>query len=312
MNLQAIIYAVEVAKTRNYSKAAENLYVTEPTISQQIRKLEKELQMDLFLRTTRNVTLTSAGEIFMQDAIPLVEAYHSLLISMRRESRNMSRSIAIGMTAGLHPLHLSKFINQYCYEHQDVNLNSYTMTAEQFQEKLLNGNLDFAILKMTATMLDRFDKQLFQIILLRKEQFYVIMTEGMEPKGKSTVSLTDLIGIPILAGPENSMLRKQTETTFHAAGLSPVLSPIQTDDERTMLLAMEEGRGVLFAGESAAVYYKNQFRYSMLPLEPPEYNNIYLVHLHSMKLTSFDKEFIREITKYLQQETEILCCTQET
>lgn len=310
MNIQAILYAIEVAKTGNFSKAAENLYVTEPTISQQIKKLENELQLSLFLRTTRNVTLTSAGKVFLREAAPLVEAYHALHMSMRRESRKIRRSISIGMTTGLYPLHLPKFITQYGHEHQDVEISLNMLAPEQFKDKLLNEDIDFGILKMYSTVLESFDKQLFQITLLRKEAFFALMAKGTEPKGKTSIRLPDFVNMPILSGPNDSMLQRHLRRYYQAAGHTPVLSPLSSDDERTLLPA-EQGMGVLFAGESAAVYYKDQYRYAMLPLEPPDYNNVYLIHLKSMKLTAFDRAFIRELSEYLQQDVHKLCSPQE-
>jgi DNA-binding transcriptional LysR family regulator len=68
MQLRQIRYVLELYKCGSFSKAAQNLYVTQPTLSQQIQSLEKELNLKLFVRNSRGITLTDAGDEFVSYA----------------------------------------------------------------------------------------------------------------------------------------------------------------------------------------------------------------------------------------------------
>lgn len=82
MEINQIRYVYYVAKYRNFSLAAEHLFVTQPTLSQQVRRLEDELGFRLFKRSTRTVTLTSEGEAFVKRAKPLLKMYDDLADEM--------------------------------------------------------------------------------------------------------------------------------------------------------------------------------------------------------------------------------------
>ena len=68
MDQKQLSYFIAVAKYRNFSRAAQDFYLTQPAISHQIKMLEKELDTELFVRNTRKVTLTDSGELFLEDA----------------------------------------------------------------------------------------------------------------------------------------------------------------------------------------------------------------------------------------------------
>ena len=68
MNTEQLRYFVSVARYRNFTETAREFYVTQPAVTHQISALEREVGARLFLRTTRNVSLTRAGELFLEDA----------------------------------------------------------------------------------------------------------------------------------------------------------------------------------------------------------------------------------------------------
>ena len=74
MDQKQLAYFVSVAKYRNFSRAAQDFYLTQPAISHQIKMLEKELETELFVRNTKKVALTDSGELFLEDAKIILDA----------------------------------------------------------------------------------------------------------------------------------------------------------------------------------------------------------------------------------------------
>lgn len=101
MNILQLIYALEIAKHKSISKAAEALYVSQPAVSHQIQNLEKELCVPLFKRTSHGVKLTDAGEIFCQKAADVIAPWNELQKTMTRYNKNSMESSAISLNIWL-------------------------------------------------------------------------------------------------------------------------------------------------------------------------------------------------------------------
>ncbi len=128
MNLDQIRYVLTLARTRNFTKAAEELYITQPTLSQQLQSIEKELGTMLFYRNRRHVSLTESGQIFIphaqqilnewetcRDAIqtqplPWLSSCRELICSLRKTSSHLKTSIGCLYSIPLpNPIYSVKF-----------------------------------------------------------------------------------------------------------------------------------------------------------------------------------------------------------
>lgn len=90
MNTEQLRYFVSVARYRNFTETAREFYVTQPAVTHQISALEREVGARLFLRTTRNVSLTRAGELFLEDAKRILDQEERALGRLRQlESSRM-------------------------------------------------------------------------------------------------------------------------------------------------------------------------------------------------------------------------------
>ncbi|WP_036582431.1 LysR family transcriptional regulator, partial [Paenibacillus darwinianus] len=78
MELRQLQYVVQIAAEKNFSRAAEKLHIAQPSLSQQLSKLEKEIGVPLFRRTTNNVELTHAGVAFVTKAEAILDAVDQL------------------------------------------------------------------------------------------------------------------------------------------------------------------------------------------------------------------------------------------
>ena len=96
MELRSLHYFIAVAETLNFSRAAERLYMAQPPLSQQIQRLEKEMGVQLFVRTKRSVRLTAAGEVFLQEAYRTLAQVEQAVHSAQQADRGEIGRLAIG------------------------------------------------------------------------------------------------------------------------------------------------------------------------------------------------------------------------
>lgn len=304
MNLQQIFYVLEVAGSDNFSKAAENLHITEPTISQQIKKLEDELCVTLFNRSTRRVSLTEAGEIFVKEAKPIAAGYVSLLSSMRQFSRESSGSLSIGMSSRSYALGLPRFFREYGQLHSGLKITLRTIPFSQLPQDLLRGNCDFVIAEMTPVMLKNVRKDYYRYEILYRERIQVLAAKGLFPENKETLTLAEIADMPTIFDSTDPDFRQMMQDHYRRSGCALKLASLQTNDMETMLFAVEQGDAITFVSTSAALHYQSRYQYQAIPFSPFVASFVILFYRSDMKLTADDRAFIQALGTWLEETLE--------
>ena len=151
MQLQQLAYFVEVAHTLHFTRAAENLGVSQPTLSKQIRVLEKSVGTHLFSRHRVGIALTSAGEALLPHAQRMLFNADSALRSVREVAELQRGRVRLGATPstldGLLPPILMDFHQRY----PGVELEIHEAGSRVLTEELHTGNIDIALLIVPVT-----------------------------------------------------------------------------------------------------------------------------------------------------------------
>jgi DNA-binding transcriptional LysR family regulator len=146
MEIRDIIYVLEVAKTKNFSQAAQNLFITQPSLSQSIRNFEESLCISLFDRSTKPLTLTYAGEQFVAKAQDILLLSQELKIKMNDIVGLKVERITFGCIAFrgrfFYPEVLPRFVEKY--PGIDIVIKEEDTTAI-LEKKLLKGEFDCCI-----------------------------------------------------------------------------------------------------------------------------------------------------------------------
>ena len=147
MELQDVKEFVVLANLCNYQEAAEALFMSQPTLTRHIQRLEKELGGQLFIRTTRRMRLSSFGRLFLPCAQELVCVEHCFREEYREYSRQTCETIRVcaipTMAAYRLPDILANFRNTYPQYHVEVE---ELVTLEGLFERMTSGTVDFAML----------------------------------------------------------------------------------------------------------------------------------------------------------------------
>jgi DNA-binding transcriptional LysR family regulator len=134
-----------VAELRHFGRAAEQLHIVQPAVSQQIRRLERELGVDLFSRTTRTVELTAAGETFLGHAERIVDAVGDASQAIRQMGTSSS-TLRVGTSSGLGDL-LQQSLEEIARHSPDRTVDLIRVPEQQRLKQLIQGKLSAAIVR---------------------------------------------------------------------------------------------------------------------------------------------------------------------
>lgn len=172
MNLQQLRYIVAINRFRNFARAAESCDISQPTLSAMLVKLEEELDVKIFERSSKSVTPTTAGKkIILQAEKALMETNRiNEIVSEDKGRLGGSMVISVGPTIA--PYILPKFIKQYREDYPSVNLTIQELKANFMLDALLRGEIDAGI-----AISDNVRDGILEIPLYT-EKFYVYLAES--------------------------------------------------------------------------------------------------------------------------------------
>ena len=144
MDLSNIHSFVILAELLSFAKTAEKEHISQSTLSRRIQSLEKELNVQLFQRDTRNMKLTEAGKEFYFQANKLLEQYHLAISLTKKAVGGYSRQLRIGIGYYEH-FFLMPFIGQFAARHPNIKISLYQFVYETLLEHFVRGNLDIIL-----------------------------------------------------------------------------------------------------------------------------------------------------------------------
>lgn len=145
MTITQLIYVLAVAEHKNFTLAAEKTFVTQPTLSMQIQKLEDELEVQIFDRSTKPIQPTAIGQVIIQQAKKIVNESDRIKDLIDLEKGFIGGEFKLGMIPTIAPTLLPMFLKTFLNKHSKVNLIIEEYTTEEIIQKLRNGYLDAAI-----------------------------------------------------------------------------------------------------------------------------------------------------------------------
>jgi DNA-binding transcriptional LysR family regulator len=188
MELRHLRYFVAIAEERSFTRAAERLWVAQPGLSTQIRRLEAELGLQLFERHTRGVDLTEAGELFLERArTALVAADAALSIGHDLEA-GLVGSIRLGVATGVGWPDASDFLYRFGREHPAVELTVVESHGGTLLRDLRDARLDAVIAP------EAFGSAELGHVRLGREPWVVLAGRGHRLAGRGAVTPGDLAG----------------------------------------------------------------------------------------------------------------------
>lgn len=145
MTITQLKYVLAVAEFRNFTLAAENSFVTQPTLSMQIQKLEEELGVTIFNRKKKPIELTAIGEKIMDQAKLIVDESNRISDIVDQQKGFIGGEFKIGIIPTIMPTLLPFFLKTFLNKYPKVKLIIEELTTEEIVKKLSEGYLDAGI-----------------------------------------------------------------------------------------------------------------------------------------------------------------------
>lgn len=148
MELRQLSYAVQIYREKNFSRAAEKLHIAQPSLSQQLAKLEKELGVPLFHRTTNAVEPTHAGEVFVNKAQGILDLVEQLRSEMNDISNLRRGKLVVGTLpiTGSHILPI--VLPAFAARHPGIEISLVEDTSANLEQLTASGGVDLALLSL--------------------------------------------------------------------------------------------------------------------------------------------------------------------
>ena len=198
MDTRVIKYFLTVAQTNNITHAAQQLHITQPTLSRQMIDLEKELGVTLFDRKQRRIALTSEGVLFQQRASTIL----SLLDQTKQELQNTAEELTGALNIGCVVSRVSRFVMQIISNFQkkypNVSFNLYDGNGDLLRQRLDSGLEDFAVL------IEPVEAAKYNFIELPVHEQWGLIVKSADPLAKKqAITKSDLYKIPLIVPTRN-------------------------------------------------------------------------------------------------------------
>ena len=221
MTLEQIDYFICAAQSRTFFDAAEAMHISQSSLSKQIMKLEKELELTLWDRSKRTAVLTPEGEFFYKEALKISRQYHRSLEAVYHFKDSKLQALHIGTLPFLSQYHLTSVIHSFCDTHPELSFS----LKEVEDEELLSG-LEKDFFNLIFVRKHMIDPELYTFHALTADRLVAVFPEAHPSASKKSVSLSELKKESFILMPPHTSIYCFCMQSFHNA-LSFCVLPVQ-------------------------------------------------------------------------------------
>lgn len=250
MELRVLKYFLVVAREESITKAADLLYITQPTLSRQIAELEEEIGTTLFIRSNRNVTLTDAGILFRRRVEEILSLEEKIKSEFSEKEEKLSGTIGIGMAESLSANIVAEIIKDFKKKYPFVKFELFTAMADQVQDRIDRGILDVGFL-LEPVNVNKYD---FIRLSVTERLGVVMRTDDQLAKNEEIVP-EDLLDFPVVVPMRNEL--KQNTRNFLGTIYDKYDILASFNVVNNALLLAENGTARVIVVEGATQYHKN-------------------------------------------------------
>ncbi len=206
MEIHQLTYFVAVAEMGSFSRAAERCNIAQPSLSQQIQKLEQELGEPLFDRLTRRVALTDAGRNLLPRATTILAELQDIKHAMNQEADSSRGMLSVGFIPTIAPFVLPRVIKRFSHEFPLARLSVHEDLTEALVRELVDGKLDVGITSAPI------HNKLIRTQVLLSEPLLVASSKSNDIITRADIHVKELDDFPFIALSEMHCLGEQVQS----------------------------------------------------------------------------------------------------
>lgn len=258
MNITQMKYFITVAKTLNFTKAAEILFITQPALSRQISAIENELNLQLFVRSNRSVRLTPPATVLLKEFERIYNDYNLAVANARNSFQGLSGELNIGILEGMYVGDLFPGILNYLseyYPHIKINLHTYSFNS--LIKQLYENKLDIIF----TLFFDIAEREMVRYKVIEKTRDHVVVHKNHRLAGASKVKLSDFKDdtIIMVSTEDSEMSPKLIIDACKTSGFTPKVKFASSLSEE--MLWVEAGVGVCILDSRNILYSNHSVRF---------------------------------------------------
>jgi LysR family transcriptional regulator, nitrogen assimilation regulatory protein len=246
MDSESLRCFMRIVEQGSFGRAAQVLNLTQPTLSRRIAALEHELRAQLFVRHQRGVSLTPAGIALGQRAQSLVRQLEELHDEVNLLDKEPSGSVAVGLPPSLLKVVNGPLVESYRKKFPRVMLSAHEGISNVLEEKLVNGELDVALMFATRYKLRNASTR----VLAEEEMVLAKTGDAISPK--ASVTIDDIASLPLILYKLPNFIRWRVDVAFQQRGLTPNIV-VEVNTISMLLEFARRGVGAVIAPRSAFV-----------------------------------------------------------
>lgn len=298
MDMRQVEYFAVVATQGSYKKAAEDLYISRQALSKTIKNLEQEVGRTLISAQDNHVQLTEEGEQFLQDAQPVLEAYHEFTNKYARNASDTRRvqTLSISMSHGTNRVMPTDWIDTFRLLHPNTLLTIEEVTSEETVKSVELSEAEIGIIGSVPRYLSKFDA-----VLVAKTDLYVFAPRGVSLKNNNYVSYEDLDGKTFVTFGKKNHLHSFFAEECKSRGVRPDIALTTSDVSLLIRTAIQQE--AFFFGFSSDIEDIKVEGHILLPLEEGSETGFgtYAIKRKGAVLSSAAREFWELISSSTQE-----------
>ena len=305
MNERELLYIKTIADTQSISKAAEELFIAQPSLSQALQRIERELGTHLFIREPRGMKLTYAGEKYYLMAKEILDIYSDFKSEITHINELKAGRLVIGIARYMGLNILPNILPKFNKNYPNIEIIIREENTRVLENLVLGGNVDFALTHVHKKEMN--EKINYEILkedefLLVTPKAYLKDSDKIKVKdGKSYVDLRDLEGEKFILLDINKGIRKVQDRTIKSYGISPDVVFTTKNFETAKRLAAN-GMGITIIPKDYLNIFSQDKNYDSFNLSGTEENIWYtaILTIPDIYKSQATKVFLDEVKKFFK------------
>lgn len=290
MDLKQLKFFLGVAECESFTKAAEQLHIAQPALSISIKKLEEELDVLLFNRRDRKISLTAEGEALLLHAQNILQGVNNAKQEIADLRGLLKGEVRVGLTPMLSSFFFPKIISSFKQSHPGLRISISGDSAWNIQRKIESGELDIGVIAGEVP------KGLDSHHLLR-EEIVACVYPGHPFAGRKKVALRELLGEPLIHYKEGYHLRELIDELCVREGIIPTVAA-ESNLFSLIRSLVKEKLGLAFFLKMVVAH---DAEVTAISCDPPLFMDLYIAWKKNSYLSKANRAFIDFLIQELDE-----------